>query len=52
MQATIGLAALSAAHFEFLQNSRDRTVTVDARHAAIEFSLCSISVTVWLAIIY
>ncbi|KIK69912.1 hypothetical protein GYMLUDRAFT_34311 [Collybiopsis luxurians FD-317 M1] len=36
-QTTIGLAALSAAHFHELRTGVKQTVTVDARHAALEF---------------
>ncbi|KAF5376806.1 hypothetical protein D9757_008876 [Collybiopsis confluens] len=36
-QTTIGLAALSAAHFHELQTGTRQTITVNARHAVLEF---------------
>ncbi|KAJ6584679.1 CoA-transferase family III domain-containing protein [Mycena capillaripes] len=36
-QTTIGLSGLSAAHFHLLRTGVDQEVTVDARHAVLEF---------------
>ncbi|KAI0298136.1 CoA-transferase family III [Multifurca ochricompacta] len=37
-QSAIGLSALAAAHFHFLQTGREEEVHVDARHAILEFN--------------
>ncbi len=42
MQTAIGLSGLAAAHFHQLRTGVEQTVTVDARHAVIEFSECII----------
>lgn len=36
-QASIGLAALSAAYLHYLRTGNEQDVSVDARHAALEF---------------
>lgn len=38
LQTSIGLAALSAAHFHSLRTGETQNVSVDARHAVLEFS--------------
>jgi hypothetical protein len=36
-QASIGLAALSSAYLHYLRTGKTQDVSVDARHAALEF---------------
>ena len=38
LQTSIGLSAVAAAHFHQLRTGVEQTVTVDPRHAALEFS--------------